>query len=352
MRKSELTAGWLTDSLRGRGFDDPVVRDLTVTPVGTGQVADSYRLVPVYESDPGTAPTSFVAKVTSEDEQSRTTGRDESNYLREVRYYQQLASTVSVRVPTCHVAEIDDSGIEFVLLLEDVGPAKQGDQMRGCTIDECRTVLEQAARLHGPRWEDSALRELPWLNFSKDYTPRLMEIIPMLFEGFRERYGDQLDPEDLKVGEGVIAALPAYYEAQRSMPWTVQHGDFRPDNMLFGACGDAEPLVIVDWQTAILGPGTLDVAYFLGGALSSDTRLAHEKSLVQHYHDELVRLGVDYSFEALWEDYRRLTLQGYIIGMGAAMVVKRTSRGDEMFLTMVRRAARQITELESLAALR
>jgi hypothetical protein len=50
-------------------------------------------------------------------------------------------------------------------------------------------------------------------------------------------------------------------------------------------------------------------------------------------------------------DYRRHAYGGYIMAVGASMLVQRTPRGDEMFLTMARRHAAQILDLGSEALL-
>ncbi len=46
-------------------------------------------------------------------------------------------------------------------------------------------------------------------------------------------------------------------------------------------------------------------------------------------------------------DYRRYAYAGYVMAVGASMLVERTARGDEMFLTMARRHAAQIEDLGS-----
>ncbi|PPJ27444.1 hypothetical protein C5E45_14240 [Nocardia nova] len=41
----------------------------------------------------------------------------------------EIAPTVSVRVPTCHFAEFAGAGAEFTQLLDDLAPARQGEQI-------------------------------------------------------------------------------------------------------------------------------------------------------------------------------------------------------------------------------
>ena len=69
------------------------------------------------------------------------------------------------------------------------------------------------------------------------------------------------------------------YLRSRPQPWTIVHGDFRADNLLFG--GDR--VVVVDWQTVGLGPGPGDLSYLLGASLTPDDRRAQEAGLVDRY---------------------------------------------------------------------
>ena len=71
------------------------------------------------------------------------------------------------------------------------------------------------------------------------------------------------------------------------------------------ALRDAAPHV-VDWQFVARGRGVMDVAYYLTQSGATDIAAAHERTLVEQYHEALCRGGVsDYSLENCWEDYRR-----------------------------------------------
>lgn len=336
MHAIDVCATWLDDILHRTGLLDHTVTVTAVdcAPVGTGQVADSVRIRATY-SAPTAAPSSFVAKLSCDDDRSRAAGRTELNYLREVRFYQEIAPRLDVRVPRCHYAEIDSNNTEFVLLLEDLSPARQGDQLTGCTIAETELAVRQAARLHAPFWASTELAGTPWLDISESYWERFAEMMPHWWAGFRERYADKLHDDDIALGQAFTDNIRGYYRALRSAPFTVQHGDFRPDNVLFDAAGGDVPLVVLDWQTVIFAPGAVDVAYFVGGALDIDTRRQHEAGLLRAYHDELVAQGVaGYTDDDLRRHYAIGTFQNFVIGVAAAMLVARTERGDELFVSM------------------
>ena len=340
MHASDICPDWIDRILHDHGVlsSDVTVTGLETSAIGTGQVADSVQARLTYSADTP-APSSFVAKISSEHEQSRAAGRTEMNYLREVRFYEQIAPRLAVRVPECHHAEIDSNNTEFVLLLEDLSPARAGDQLTGCTVDEVRLAMREAARIHAPYWGSDELAGLPWLDISDTYWSRFTEMMPIWWAGFVERYRDRLSGADIELGGAFTDHIDAYYAALRTVPFTVQHGDFRPDNVLFDAAGGDVPLAVLDWQTVIYGPGIVDVAYFIGGALDTATRRAHERDLLDVYHKELLAQGVaDYPFDRLLADYRIATFQNLVIGVAAAMLVTRSDRGDELFVSMARNA--------------
>ena len=139
----------------------------------------------------------------------------------------------------------------------------------------------------------------------------------------------------------------------RPGPYAVQHGDYRLDNMLFGTPAGGYPLTVVDWQTVTWGPPLADASYFLGAGLQVEDRRAHERALLRLYYDALIARGVQgFSWERCWSDYRRYAFSGYLMAVGASMMVVQTERGDEMFLTMARRHAAQIEDLEAAEFLR
>ncbi len=340
MHASDICSDWLTNTLHSAGVlpSAVAVTDIETRPIGTGQVADSFQIHADY-SDVTTCPASFVAKISSDAELSRAAGRTELNYLREVRFYQEIAEQLPVRVPLCYHGEIDSNNTEFVLLLEDLSPARQGDQLKDSSLDEVELAVREAARIHAPFWGSEELVGNPWLDISASYWARFTEMIPQWWAGFIERYRDRLGPDDIALGTLFSDNIEGYYRALRTIPFTVQHGDFRPDNVLFEAGGGSVEIAVLDWQTVLFAPGPVDVAYFIGGALDPDSRRVHEPELLARYHRELVANGVSgYSLADLERDYPIGTFQNFVIGVAAAMLVARSDRGDNLFLSMVTRS--------------
>jgi len=328
---------WLTQVLRRAGqLDRAVVDSFNTQTVGTGQMGTSVRYALSYNHQEERAPRSVVCKFASADPTSRATGLALRAYEAEVSFYRDLAHTVDICTG------------EFVLVLEDLAPCVQGEQLTGCSVDQAALAMEELAKLHAPRWGDPRLAALPWLNRNTPDSIEMAEqLLASLFPGFLERYGSRLEPEYVRVAERFRSGLGPWLRG-REQPFVVQHGDYRLDNMLFGTAEGGHPLAVVDWQTVIWGPPLADAAYFLGAGLLPEARRQHERALLRLYHDALRARAVDgFSWERCWRDYRRYAFSGFLMAVAASMMVVQTERGDEMFLAMASRHGAQILDLDA-----
>ncbi len=339
----ELTAGWLSAAL-GSG----PIEGFSVEPVGTGQMSESCRVHVEYAPGANSGPATVVVKTASADERSRATGVGLGVYEREVRFYRELAPRIGGALAECHLAVIDPEEGWFTIVLEDVAPAVQGDQIAGCSVEQARLAIHELARLHAPVFADPQLGATPWLN---QESPLGQALLTQLLPAFLERYGEQVAAEHQAVCRRFVESIDGWV-ADRRPPLGLVHGDYRLDNMLFGAEEAARRFVAVDWQTVSWGPVMTDVAYFIGGALAIDDRRAHEKTLVREYYEALHAHGVrGFDWEDCWLGYRRETFLGIVMTVAPALLVERTERGDEMFMTSLARYAQQVLDLDALELL-
>ena len=344
-----LTAGWLTAALRhSAAFQSETVRNVVSEPVGTGQMCDSFRLTLELDG-PGSKVASLIAKLPSANETSRSTARTLRSYENEVRFYQELADDLPVRTPSAYYSDIDTSSATFVLLLEDLAPAVPGDQLIGCAPEEAADAVDELVRLHAPRWDDPALADLEWLHRDRQANHEfLLTLLPTLWDGFQDRYSSDTGREVQIAGEALFAHLEPYILGDAGVE-TIIHGDYRLDNLLFGGNPQDPTVAVVDWQTCTHGPALNDVAYFIGAGMEADLRRGVELDLVLAYHKSLLASGVNsFSWEACWDGYRRGSLVGLVMTIAASMLVERTARGDEMFLTMASRHAFHVVDLDAI----
>lgn len=336
----EVTASWLSDVLR-TGVDA-----VDVSPIGTGQTGATYRVAVRYGSDAG-LPGSFVVKLPAQDEAVRD--RVALSYRSEHAFYTEVADTVAVPLARCYHCAIADEGAQFVLLLADMAPAEQGDQILGCTPAQAQLAVTALAGLHGPRFNDPA-----WLSFTGTVMPKpdeatargLGDITGVAAQTTLEKLGPRMDPAD-RATVSESAALIGDWLWNAPPRFSLLHGDYRLDNLLFDP--NHTRVTVVDWQTLAVGLPARDLAYFIATSLPADERAAHERDLVAAYHRALTGYGVSgYDVETCWQDYRLGMLQVPLISTLGHAFSAATERGDEMALTMLTRGSRAIRELGSL----
>ena len=157
LRPEAVTPDWLTAVLAQGGVEARVA-GFTAKPVGTGQIGQSVKFTLDYARAGTNAPASLVGKFPAPGEESRGTGVALGNYIREANFYNHLAPTALIATPKCYFADVDPETSEFVLMMEDLAPAEQGDQLRGCTLHQARLALYEAANLHASHWNDAPSR--------------------------------------------------------------------------------------------------------------------------------------------------------------------------------------------------
>ncbi|OBF55357.1 phosphotransferase [Mycolicibacterium monacense] len=343
-RPADLTADWLTTVL-GAG----TVTQFGFDRIGTGQMSECYRVSLTYADAATAGPESVVLKVAATDVNSRQTGLALGLYEREVRFYTDIAPGLPGPVAPCYHAAYNAETGAFDLLLGDAAPAVVGDEIRGATVEQATLALAELGRVHGPLLGNATLADADWLNRE---SPMNQVLLGQLWAGFADRYGDAIAPEHRAVCERLVAVFDAYLDAESAAdrPHGLIHGDYRLDNMLFGQAGADRPLTVVDWQTVTWGPAFTDVAYFLGCALPVEDRRAHYDALLRAYHEALgAQALVD--LDTVRDGVRRQSFFGVMMAIVSSMLVARTERGDEMFMTMLRRHCEHVLDTDALAAL-
>ena len=345
-RPADLSAAWLTSAI-GAG----TIADFAVERIGTGQMSECYRVQLTYadgapDSD---KPDSVVLKVAATDPMSRQTGMTVGLYEREVCFYRDIAPRLQGPVAPCYHTAFDAASGTFDVLLGDANPAVVGDEIRGATTAQAQLAVTELARLQGPLLGDTTLADAPWLN--RD-TPVSQALITALHAGFVDRYGDQIAPQHRMVCDRLVGGFDEYLadEAAAGRIHGLVHGDYRLDNMLFGAAGADRPLTVVDWQTVTWGPAMTDLAYFLGCALPVADRRKHYDALLDAYH---TALGPDapISLADVRDGVRRQSFFGVMMAIASSMLVERTERGDAMFMTMLQRHCEHVLDTDALAIL-
>ncbi len=303
-------------------------------PIGTGQVGDSVRFTLEFAGEAN--PVTLAGKFAAADPTSRGTAAMLGLYAKEVRFYRDLAPQLPIRTPGVLFADMADDGASFCLIFEDLGPARGGNQIAGCTAEDARAVVAQAAALHAPSWHSEDILALDWLQPAPAAAAQVKALYPQAQAIFRERYRDTIEPEFMALCDELAEITAATDRAAQRV--SLVHGDFRLDNVLFDIKGGAEPVAVLDWQTLTIGNGLTDIGYFLGCGIGDGLRRAHEGELLALYCAEMTARGVPLSVEAIWDDYVLGALHGVSTAVFSSAFVVRTERGDANFLSMARGA--------------
>ncbi|HET6834244.1 MAG TPA: phosphotransferase [Acidimicrobiales bacterium] len=340
-RPDQLTPGWFAAVLGTTGSPAAIDR-VTAEEVGTGQMSVTLR---VRLDGHGGRTRTLITKLARPEVASGPIAR--AAYAKEVAFYTELAPRLPVRTPRCHHAAIADDASAFTLVLDDLIDSRPGDQIEGCPVPAAEAAVINLAALHGPTWCDDEIAGRPWLT-----DPSLTaEVLAPVLEVAADQFGDRFAGE-LTVGERAVLdasrRVLAPWMVARAATFSVLHGDYRLDNLLF-PLADPGKVAAVDWQTVGIAQPGRDLAYFVGTCLSIEDRRRHEHQLVALYHDHLAAHGVDgYPLDQCVDDYRAGMLHGPLIILLGRFTATTTERGDTMFLTMWRRCSAAIAELGTL----
>jgi len=327
---------------------DVDVSDVEVTAIGTGQTGATYRVAVKYSADRRNLPDSFAVKLSAQDDAVRE--RVALGYRSEAEFYSRVADRMRIPVPKSFYQAISDDGADVVLVLADMAPAVQGDQLAGCSPTEARLAVEALAGLHGPSW-----CEPEWMNLAAIAMPKpgdddaakgMGDVSKMAADIVIDRLGSRISAADQETLVAAMSSVTAWLRAEPKR-FALMHGDYRLDNMLFDP--DRTRITVVDWQTVGIGLPGRDLAYFTATSLEPALRSQVERDLVEHYHRALLEFGVtDYDLDTCWGDYRLGALQApLLVALGTAFAAT-TERGDEMMLVMLSRGCQAIRDLDTL----
>jgi aminoglycoside/choline kinase family phosphotransferase len=337
-----LTAQWLTRALHHFAVLPATAAVVAVerqqVGEGVGMMSELSRLQLTYDGAVEGLPDSFIAKYPSQNPTNRDVAMSFNLYEREVRYFAELEPRTSAVSPTAHIAEIQ--GDNFLLLLEDLGDYRTGDQIAGADLADSAAAIAELAKLHGAFWNQ--VQEIDWIPHICDsyHADNMQAGTAGGWANMVDVFGDFLTDEVAALQSTFSAALPDLQQAMDTTPITLIHGDYRMENFLFGTRPEHHKLAIIDWQGPLLGKGMVDVALVLGQSTRTDVRRAHERDLVAQYAQDIQSQGIDYSSQQAWQDYLAALLYNWCY----VAVVSGTldASNERAFAWMSQMVARQV----------
>ena len=348
-----LSPEWLTAALQSGGAGDARVTSFDYEPIaaGVGFLGKLGRLRLRYAEDGKDLPRTLVVKQPTQDEKSRQLAKMFRFYEREVAFYREVGSSAGIRIPTMHFGAADPQSGDFVLLMEDLAPARIGDQLAGCSAQDARSAIGAIAKCHALWWENPRLKSFAWLPATNDPINHFAQFAYQgCWEPFVKFVGEKMTPALRRTGEALANNVVRMLDGFVERPITLLHGDYRADNLFFGGADPGVPAVAaVDWQVSARGAGAFDLAYFLSGNLSTEVRRSIEKDLLKHYTDILRENGVQgYGLEACLEDYRFGVLFCLVYSVIVIGTLDPTNeRGVAVFHANFERVAAAIADLDA-----
>lgn len=305
-----LSAQWLTDALRETGviekarvasFESEIIGE------GAGFMGQLAQVTLEYDPSESFAPRSLIAKFPNPSPENRRLADMFRFYEIETRFYREIADEVELRTPRCYYSALDAQTHDFVLLLEDLAPARVGDQLAGCSPEQAELAIRRLAGFHATWWESPRLQQLDWLPDTNDpvRAQTTQAGYQMAWGPFVEGFGDEVPPSMLEIGERFGRNVARLMDGLAAPPRTIMHADYRLDNLFFAAPEGGDPLAVIDWQLCQRGRGAFDIAYFVIFTLPPEERKAKEMELLRNYHGILTENGVqDYDIDQCLRDYR------------------------------------------------
>ena len=316
---NDITSQWLTEALCSTGrLPNVVVTSLCIEPIAeltcAGQLA---RLHLRFSQPQPTLPSTLVAKLHAPDEPLRAKTRPYTPDKCEILFYQQLARETHLRTPHCYYSAMNVTDGKYVRILEDLAPAKAGDQIRGSTAEETALALRAIAGFHAYWWKSKKIEGFNWLTNettdSDSVSCWILNQYQEAFPTFVDKTGNLLTSAAKAFGEQLPEKLTGKSQFGKP-PRTLVHGDFRLENVFFGDSLGKPGFAVIDWQDISRGEGVWDVAWFIGGCLQiTSERQMEERHLLKIYHETLKANGVSgYTFNTCWKDYQ-LAMSRYFV---------------------------------------
>lgn len=331
-QQDELTAAWFSDVLP---FDGSVT-EVTIKDIGldVGFIGNVYRCYLTWATPSADLPASVIVKVPTNVDENFAIGDGLQLYEREITVYEKLRGTLGLPIPGYLYGAMDPDpapwierpllflfdklplgGINwllnqflklsgrskrrYVLVLEDITDARAPTQAQGGSLADTRAALRVLAAFHAHNWMRTEVVERHPRVWPVDRACRVYQANYVRnLANFQQRYRDRVSPEMFRRLDDIQERAATLNQSLAAAPWTLLHGDFRLDNLLFRD----DDITVLDLQSLGYGRPAVDVAYFVTTALNGEHR-SQETQLLRTYHEALVEAGVtDYSYETLLDD--------------------------------------------------
>ncbi len=287
---------------------------------GSAVVSQLFRL---FFSDPqvGPTPPSAIIKLPAADRDDREQKAVELGYIREAEALRLLAELQGGFQPIVYSYAVDRNRQTAALLMEDIGPQPSQQEWHREAI---QGVMQRLGKLHSLYWEEDSLARAWWIR--NCYRADIFNEDPTLFvpqwEAIAAKDSAHVydTPNTMRCADYLADHIVDALNQLELRPRTLVHGDIHQANVLRRRTGSGlhnDDPVLVDWQDAVYGGATSDVAKFLSTVPDSELSSRHEAESLNAYYESLSsEIRASYPFTRFSTNYRLAllaTLANYVI---------------------------------------
>jgi aminoglycoside phosphotransferase (APT) family kinase protein len=230
---------------------------------------------------------------------------------RELRMYQSLLSPERFGTLRLYASRWEPEHGRVWIFLEDGAGTLLHDDLY---LPGWTSAARWAARFHAATRDlpDAQTRFLP--QYDRAHYRRCVERVEQILPA--------LDPGERAVVDQGLACFAERIEWLSALPRCVIHGQYFGENIILRRARRAQRIVVIDWETAALGPGTFDLVSLTSGKWTARQRQAMWSAYVEQYQvatgqpvdgeafrQELAGVSLYQALEwlAWWGKHRRLS---------------------------------------------
>lgn len=314
----QLTPEYLTKLLyQTSHLTDGAVSAIEILEKRETNVSATYHLKITYTDKSPQAPAKLFLKIPS----------IEFNYHeREIEFYQQIAPAMEAEIPAdelpfvyCYEVVYDEASGRSHLLLENLANTHFSFDERAPSAIHYEFTLESFAQIHAFWWNNPELGKSVGTFLTKADIQDYIQTTQQKVRDFLAFRSKALDSQHKKILEMTAQKwIPSRLErVTTGRDLTIVHRDPHPLNFLHPRDLEEHTAKIVDWQSWRVDVATDDLAYMMAVHWTHYQREQLEENFLRYYHECLTDFGVDYSWDALWLDYRESVIRAVFILIAA-----------------------------------
>lgn len=310
-----LTSEWLTAALRARA-PGVTVENARIVDINNGTCT---KIRVALEMDAAGKAAGIPERVILKGGFEPHSRQMDYMHKQEVHAYADVFPVSPLRSPACHFAGFDADTKQGIVIMDDL--VARGVEFlhpqRPQRPEQVAKRLTSLARHHAMSWDKPDIRPGGRFDWAENIADAGYYFSTVLQPDIWQSYVESARGAAASVCFHDLAwmkdALERANRLCRRLPNTLIHGDTHLGNLYIDI--DGEPGFFDSLPH--IAPAMYEIAYHVTGALDVPERRAHERALVAHYREELIRAGVGEapSLDDLMHQFGCMLVNGYAIFM-------------------------------------